>query len=104
MNESRISTTAATMLLSFAVFIDALQFILELMLVGLLLDSVIDIFATFIFGIWFSHYGVSLMKKNPLGFLGTSIAKFIPFTEMFPLWTLYVWLTIRSERRAAAEL
>jgi len=104
MIESRISKSAAIMLISTAVFIDILEFVLDIMLVGFAVDSVIDVFATFLFGIWFSHYGVSLMKKNPLGYLGTAIAEFIPFINSAPWWTIYVWYTIKKERMSEAEL
>lgn len=87
-----------------AVFIDFSQFILGLMFVGLAIDSIIDIFATLLFSIWFSHHGTSLIKKSPLGFFGTIIGEFIPFVDMAPLWSFYVWRTIRTERKEAAKL
>lgn len=66
-----------------------------------LLGTIGDLFASFIFGIWFSHHGFSSIKERPLGFLGTILIEAIPFLDMFPTWTIYVVTTIWKINKTA---
>ena len=104
MNPPRIGGATAAFMITFAVFFDFVEFILDLMFIGLLADILVDIVATLFFSIWFSHCGVSLARKYHLGFLGTVTAKMIPFIEVIPFWTYFVWRTIQNERKESAAL
>jgi hypothetical protein len=89
-----IDAGTGRMMIAAAVVVDIFAY-----LAGLgFLDFIIDIPAAMIFGMWFSHYGVSVVQKRPLGFFGTVLAKFIPFIDLIPFWTYFVVTTIRQSR------
>lgn len=68
-----------------------------------ILGSVTDFVAATLFGIWFAHHGVSVMRKRPLGFIMTFVAEFIPFVEMLPFWSIFVWSTIKRDKVEQAQ-
>ncbi len=91
----RLNTSTASMMIITAGAIDlfgAIPFI------GPLAAPIVDVCASFIFGLWFSHYGISVVAKRPVTFFGTIILEFIPGISMVPFWTLFVALTIAKER------
>ena len=90
MEEPLITGIDAYLMIVTAIIIDVIQLI---PIVG----SLVDIIAGIIFGIWFAHYDMSLIRRRPLGFFGTIIAEFIPFVDWIPFWTFFVIMTIRKE-------
>ncbi len=90
-----IDTGAAYFMITIAVIID---------LVGLIpfVGTILDIFASMLFGIWFSHYGMSVMTRRTFSFLMTTLAEFIPGIGMVPFWKIFVVTTIRKQRAESA--
>lgn len=87
------------MMIFFAIFVDALQAFLTLIIVGLFLNPIIDIMVAMLFSMWFSHHGVSMMSLKNIGpFLGTVVAEFIPVISALPIWTGGIMLTIARNR------
>lgn len=68
-----------------------------------IVGSIVDFIAAITFGMWFAHHGVYVMKKRPLGFLGTIVAEFIPFIEVLPFWSVFVWTTIKQHQQEQAQ-
>ena len=105
MNTSRISLATGALMIALAVLIDFAQFVLDIAIVGFILDSFITVIAAFIFGIWFSHVGVSLMHpKRVLGFLGTILGELIPGIDAIPFWTFNIATTVIREWRSPADI
>ena len=102
MNDRKISLAQGIPMIVIAGVIDLIQFLLTLIpFVGWLLASIVSICAAFIFGIWFSRLGMSMLDpKRILGTLGTMLGETIPIINAFPMWTARVTYTIITERKA----
>lgn len=106
MNNRRISLAQGIPMIVVAGAIDFIQFLLTLVpFVGWLITPLISICAVFLFGIWFSHYGVSLFdSKRILGTLGTTLGEMLPIIGALPMWTARVTYTIITERTTEGTL
>ncbi|MBI2030835.1 hypothetical protein HYT05_04395 [Candidatus Kaiserbacteria bacterium] len=106
MSARRVSTIAATALITVAILIDGLQFLITLFallpaigpVLSFTLGFVVSVLSIFLYGIWFSHLNVSLTTRYPLGFLATIVLEFIPVVSTSPGWTWFVVKTIAQER------
>src|SRR4051812_10894664 len=99
MNTSRISIPSGIIAISVAVVIDFLQLFLDVVIIGLILDSIITVFAGIGFGTWFSVKDVSVMSNDrALKFLGTLLVEFLPAVDgVVPAWTIFVASTVINE-------
>ncbi|HVU75927.1 MAG TPA: hypothetical protein VHD38_03805 [Candidatus Paceibacterota bacterium] len=96
MDDSKRAIDASTgfLMIAVALFIDGLQALLDFALIGLLLDSFIDLIAGAIFAVWFSHHDV----PSGMGIAGTTLAEFIPGFNALPVWTGYVAYKVFTSR------
>ena len=106
MSTERISTSTGGWMITCAALIDSIQFLLVLIpFIGWALGWLMSVTASFMFGMWFSHHGLSLMSsKRVFGFLGTILGEWIPFINAAPLWTALVTFTVVSEWRRSEEI
>lgn len=88
----------AVALIGFGMFIDFIQFLLALMIIGGLLDSAIDLVAMAGFGIMLSHHGGNILSRRGKSFVLTAIAEFVPFVNALPWWTLFAVYTVVMDR------
>ena len=86
-----------------AVLVDLAQFGLDIAIIGFIVDTVISAVIGVIFGMWFSHHGVHMVKKNPLGFWSVLAGELIPFINSAPFWTCLVAYTVVNEWRSASQ-
>lgn len=104
--EKHIGNVAAIFLIVSAVCIDVLQVLVDLLafipivgfVIAFLTNVFIDICAWLFFAITFLHINFPVMKKRPLGFLGTLVMENIPYLNALPGWTLFVVTTIMKDR------
>lgn len=80
--------------------IDFFQFLLTFVpFVGWLVTPIVSICAALLFGIWFSHLGISMLDpKRMLGTFGTMLGEMTPIINASPMWTARVAYTIITER------
>jgi hypothetical protein len=105
-----IGNFATAFLIVMAVCIDVLQALIDVLSVipivgfvlAFMLSVFVDICAWFFFAIAFTHINVPIMKKHPLGFIGTLIFENIPICNALPGWTLFVTTTVIHERAKEA--
>ncbi len=101
-DESKISNIEWGLLVGVALTIDAIQILLEWMIIGFFINPFIDIFVTLSFGLFFHLKGESLANpKRLLAILGTFIGELIPVVAELPLWSLYVvymWSMSKSDK------
>jgi hypothetical protein len=77
--------------------VDLIEAGLDLIIIGFVLNPVVDMVAFIVFAIWFSHHDISLMSsRNVLRTLATFVGKFVPVISLIPLWTVCVVYTITS--------
>lgn len=106
MNTGRISSATGWFMIACAALVDGIQFLLVLIpFIGWVLGWFLTIIAAFLFGIWFSHHGVSMMSpKRILGFGGTLLGEILPFINGAPFWTSLVVYTVINEWRSPEEI
>lgn len=108
--QTRITTTAAVLLLTIAVLVDGLQFFTKFLhlvpFVGNALAIVIGIFSSFIagFGYWFWYRlnDIGMFDRayaKGLVYAGMFVIEMIPLLNALPGWTLSTAVTIALVRR-----
>lgn len=89
-----------------ALCIDIMQALLSLTLFGMFVTPIITGIAVIMFGIWFSHHGMSMLEpRRILAYGATTLVELSPF-GFLPVWTLSVSLTLffaKKELEADAE-
>ena len=105
MSRRSIGLGTAFMMVFMALLVDGTQGFLSWILVGFFVNPIIDVCVAMMFGIWFSHHGVSMMSaKNIAPFLGTIVGEFLPFISALPLWTFYIiFALIRNRVKTTVE-
>ena len=84
-----IGTASGVLMIAVAAVIDGIQFLLTLILIGFLVNPIISLVATMLFGIWLSHNGVSMMApKYAARFLLTILGETVFGT--LPIWTFSI--------------
>ena len=97
----RISRFTAFLMVSISVFFDIIEFILALLAVGLILNTIIGIIKWFLFWLWFTLRGVKFFgntKRLKIG-AGAFILGLIPVINALPEFTVGIILTIRDVRK-----
>lgn len=114
-HEPRIGFIEGTLLLLFALGIDGFQALLDLLLIGIVLNFPVDIIAWLTFYIYFKMKGMSFgfsrgwgkkirsgdygsMMKNPLFTIAVAfVVEFIPIISALPAWTLAIVMILITE-------
>ena len=96
-----MSRMTGVLLITIAVVVDFIQFVLTLIpYIGWILSMIVSICATFFFGIGFYHSGVNLFSsKMILGTLGTLVGEVAPLINGVPFWTIRALTAVRLVRR-----
>lgn len=94
----RIQSGTAFMLIAVALFIDAIQAILNFLLIGIVINPFIDVIMWMVFGLWFGHVGIK--RQASLGM--AAVAEFIPIVNSLPIWTGYMIFLIASSKWKSA--
>jgi len=108
----RVSKTTGVLMIYTALFIDVLEMLLEWMIIGLVLNYFITIFAGLLFWLWFAIKGVPFwVKPSRLITLGiTFLAELIPgldatgFGEFWTVGILILVILVRLEDRTGIDL
>lgn len=93
-----IGTGLAIGLIGFGVCIDFLQFLLELILIGGILNTGIDVLAMAGFWIMLHGHGGKVMSRRGASFVLTGIAEFVPLVNALPWWTLFAVYTVVMDK------
>jgi len=87
------------LMISTALFFDAIQVILLFFAVGVVLNTFINIFAGLTFFLWFMMHGISFLSPKRLaGIGGGFIVELIPILNSLPAWTGAVWYIISTTK------
>ena len=99
--QARMSHLAAVLIVTIAVIVDFIQFLLTLIpYIGWILSMIVSICATFFFGIGFYHSGVNIFSSRMiLGTLGTLVGEVAPLINGVPFWTIRALTAVRLGRR-----
>ena len=104
-NNRRIGDMQSMLMISVAVVADGVQILLWLLFgVGLIANRFVTIFMFMTFAFWFVLNGVSFLTgsmstQKMVRFFGASFGEVIPVIGALPLWTLGIWLTLRSVKK-----
>jgi hypothetical protein len=96
--KQRIGSFTKFLMLSVALFFDILEFILEILLIGIIFNRIITILEYLIMWLWFKLKGVSFVGNPKISgrMGGTFILEMIPFLGSLPGFTFGVWSTIKQ--------
>lgn len=109
MSQKPLSLTTAFLLIFIAALTDGLQVLTGLLIIipfggpvlAFVSGLIITIFASLLFGFWFSLLGISLFNKHPLAFIITLALEYTPGIGLIPSWTVFVVRTLYAEHRAS---
>lgn len=114
----RINPVVAVFMLLLALAVDGAQILLDFILIGVVVNSIIDIYTWLIFYVWFKALGISFgvakgtkfgqgslvggnsesLLKNPLVVIAVAlVVEFIPVVNALPAWTAAIAITIVIE-------
>ena len=86
-NKSKISNVEWALVIGALFMIDAIQIVLEWLVIGIFINWIIDIFVGMSFALYLQLRGQSIVNpKRLLGLVGTFVAEMIPVLDQLPLW------------------
>ena len=95
----KIGMTNAVILLVVAGIVDTIQIVLSLILIGLIVNPIINIFVSITFVVWLHAIGVHMGSATTITrLLGTIVGEFIPIVNTLPLWTGFILTTVLANR------
>lgn len=100
--QKRLTGNTPILMVFLAVVIDLAQIILDFILIGLVVNRLIDILVLILYFVWFRANKVSFTKMRALIFFGLGFVEFLPALDAFPLWTIdiiAVIITVKMEDR-----
>jgi hypothetical protein len=104
--EQRINNVTAGLMIITALAYDAVQAFLDWILIGLVVNWILDIWAWLTFFIWFKLRGVSFANpKRAISLNGGFIAELIPAVNALPIWTaavIIMVITVKTEDKLAS--
>lgn len=105
-HSSRISGVAGVLMVIIALLIDGLQAFLSLIVIGIVVNLIIDVFVWLVFYIWLKSLGISMSEAKGLRtlfFLGLAFGfEFVPLLNVLPGWTAFAIGAILNERASVA--
>lgn len=100
----RIGSLNAFFLISFSLTVDLVQAILDLFIIGGIINRIISPFVYLILWTWFHFLGIKFAKsgKNAASLLVGFIIEMIPYIDLLPGWTVSTIILISNSRREDA--
>ena len=93
----RISPMMAIFMVIIALLIDGTQFLLGLLVIGLVLNWIVSFFAWLTYYIWLKILGISMSDAKGMKIM-------LSLGNMFPAWAAFAILTIMFEYAAQAKV
>ena len=89
-----ISSALAFALITVGVVIDLVQILLTFLLVGAVLNPLLDLVAMGLFWIMLYHHGQKVLSRRAMS-MGTSfVLELIPVLDAIPVWTFFAIYTV----------
>ena len=89
-----IGSALAFALIAFGILIDLVQLALTVLMIGVILNPVLDLLAMGIFWLMLWHHGNNVLSRRGLSFGISSVIEFIPFLDVVPVWTFFAIYTV----------
>ena len=89
-----IGSALAFALIAFGILIDLVQLALTVLMIGAILNPVLDLLAMGIFWLMLWHHGNNVLSRRGLSFGISSVIEFIPFLDVVPVWTMFAIYTV----------
>ncbi|QQG42705.1 MAG: hypothetical protein HYW15_00560 [Candidatus Giovannonibacteria bacterium] len=98
---AKLSVPNAVLLVLTALLIDGLQLFLTLIIIGVVVNWIIDVFALLLFYVWLKMLGMSMYEskgfKTLLSLIGAMGIEILPLVNSLPGWTAFAALTVIFE-------
>jgi hypothetical protein len=103
--KKRITTLGQVIFIGFAVTVDLVELILDLLLVGIIVNRIIDIIVAGIFFLYALAKGLTIAEDAKVfgSIGGTVIGEFVPGLDIAPFFTIDAWYithTIKAKDKA----
>lgn len=101
-NQKRLSKNTAIHMVFLATVVDITQILLDSIIIGVIVNRLIDIIFFLFLYVWFKRKGVSFTKLRAMIFFGLGFVEFFPVVDAFPLWIIdvvAVIITVNMEDR-----
>jgi len=101
----RVGVMQSALMIGIAVAVDIVNMLLLIFFgAGLIVNRFITIFVFMVFAFWFALNGVSFLTgrmsmQKMYRFFGPAVGEMIPVIAALPLWSLGIWLTLRSVKK-----
>ena len=96
-----MSGVTAVMFILVALIFDGIQMFLTLIIIGVVLNWIIDVFALLTFYVWMKNMGMSMYEsrgmRTLLSLLGALGVELLPLVNSLPGWTAFAALTVIFE-------
>lgn len=89
-----IGSALAFGLISFGILIDLIQILLTVIMIGFILNPVIDILAAGIFWLLLYHHGNNTLSRRKVAFGVAAVIGFISGIDVLPEWTIFAIYTV----------
>ncbi len=88
----------AFVLIAIALMVDGLQALLTLLVVGIIINPLLNILVGITFTIMLSSHGGGLIRRRAISMTLTTIGEFIPVVNALPVWTAFALYTVFMDR------
>ncbi|MES2224005.1 MAG: hypothetical protein V4469_03700 [Patescibacteria group bacterium] len=95
-NQKRLSGNTPILMVFLAFTIDLVQIGLDAIVIGVVVNRLIDIAVGWLFYRWFKSNGVDFKKTRALIFFGLAFLEMLPGVDAFPLWIIDIIAVIVS--------
>lgn len=96
-----LSVPNAVLLVLVAMLIDGLQLFLNFIIIGVVVNWIIDVFALLLFYVWLKMLGMNMYEskgfKTLLALIGAMGVEILPLVNSLPAWTAFAALTVVFE-------
>ncbi len=88
----------AFMLIALALMIDGLQALLTILIIGVVINPLLNILVSIAFALMLGTHGGGLVKRRAISMTTTAIAEFMPIINALPVWTFFTIYTVFMDR------
>jgi hypothetical protein len=99
-----IGSGLAFALIAFGIMIDLVQLLLTFLMVGFVLNPVLDLFAMGVFWIMLYHHGQKVLSRRGMSFGFSALIELIPGLDAIPVWTVFaIYTVVKDHSEALSE-
>ncbi len=88
----------AFFLIALALMVDGLQALLTILIIGVVINPLLNILVSIAFALMLGTHGGGLVKRRAISMTMTAVAEFMPIFNALPVWTCFTIYTVLMDR------